>query len=101
MTPTGPSSPITVTGLTNGDPHVFTVTATSADGTGPPSAPSGALNVGVAPLVASGPANGTVGEPYTSGFTVTGAPAPTVTLVLIPVTHSPRRQAARRSETRK
>ena len=82
VTATGPSSPITVKGLTNGDPYVFTVTATSADGTSPPSAPSGALNVGVAPVIASGPAaTGTVGTPYSSGFTVTGAPPPTVTLV--------------------
>ncbi len=81
VTATGPSSPVTVTGLTNGDPYVFTVTATSADGTSPPSKPSGAINVGVAPAVVNGPANGTVGQPYSSSFTVTGAPPPTVTLV--------------------
>ena len=38
VTASGPSSPIVVTGLTNGDPYLFTVTATSADGTSPPSA---------------------------------------------------------------
>lgn len=81
VTASGPSSPIAVKGLTNGDPYVFTVTATSADGTSPPSAPSGALNVGVAPMVTGGPGNGTVGQPYKSGFTVTGAPAPTFMLV--------------------
>ncbi len=80
VTATGPSSPITVKGLTNGDPYVFTVTATSADGTSPPSAPSGALNVGVPPAFTAGPADGIVGKPYSSGFTVTGAPRPTVTL---------------------
>jgi hypothetical protein len=32
-------------------------------------------------MIVSGPANGTVGKPYSSGFTVTGAPAPTVTLI--------------------
>jgi Fibronectin type III domain len=81
VTASGSSSPITVKGLANGEPYVFTVTATSADGTSPPSKPSGAINVGVAPAIVSGPANGTVDKPYSSAFTVTGAPAPTVTLV--------------------
>ena len=74
----GPSSPITVKGLTNGDTYVFAVTATSADGTSPP-AQSGRLNVGLPPMIASGPANGVVGQAYSSGFQVTGAPSPTVT----------------------
>jgi hypothetical protein len=76
----GPSSPITVKGLTNGDTYGFAVTATSADGTSPP-AQSGRLNVGVPPMIASGPANGVVGRSYSSGFQVTGAPSPTVTQV--------------------
>jgi hypothetical protein len=80
-TATGSASPITVNGLTNGDPYVFTVTATSADGTSPPSAPTNPLNVGVVPMIQSGPANASVGKPYSSGFTVTGAPPPSVTLV--------------------
>jgi hypothetical protein len=81
VTATGSSSPITVKGLTNGDPYVFTVAATSAGGSSAPSKPSGAINVGVAPTIVGGPANGTVGKPYSSAFTVTGAPAPTVTPV--------------------
>jgi hypothetical protein len=42
-TATGPASPITVTGLTNGDSYTFTVTATNSAGTGPPSAVSNAV----------------------------------------------------------
>jgi Fibronectin type III domain len=74
----GSASPIVVKGLTNGDTYVFAVTATSADGTSPP-ATSGRLNVGVGPVIGNGPANGVVGQAYSSGFQVTGAPAPTVT----------------------
>ena len=78
---TGPSSPVEVSGLINGDTYEFTVTATSAFGTSPPSASSGRLNVGVAPTLPGDPADGTVGEHYSSGFDAAGAPPPVVTQV--------------------
>jgi hypothetical protein len=43
QTATGPTSPVHVTGLTNGDRYTFTVTATNSAGTGPPSAPTKAV----------------------------------------------------------
>ena len=42
-TATGTASPITVTGLTNGTPYTFTVTATNTIGTGPASAASNTI----------------------------------------------------------
>jgi alpha-tubulin suppressor-like RCC1 family protein len=47
----GTASPITVTGLTNGDSYTFTVAATNASGTGPPSPGSGSVTPSV-PLAA-------------------------------------------------
>lgn len=62
FTGTGSSSPITVTGLTNGTSYTFTVTATNANGT---SAASSASN-SVTP--ASAPATQTYGYAYSSGI---------------------------------
>jgi hypothetical protein len=48
FTASGSSSPITVTGLTNGDTYTFTVTATNSAGTGLPSDSSNPLKLQVA-----------------------------------------------------
>src|SRR5690242_18974049 len=81
VTAKGPSSLVTVKVLINGDTWVFTATATSADRTSPPSAPSGGLNVGVPPVSQRGPADGVVGRAYSSPFVITGAPPSTVTQI--------------------
>ncbi|WP_188054202.1 Ig-like domain-containing protein [Sphingosinithalassobacter sp. CS137] len=51
-TASGSGSPITVTGLTNGQAYTFTVTATNAQGTGPASAASNAVTPQPAPPIA-------------------------------------------------
>ena len=48
-TASGSASPITVTGLTNGDSYTFTVTATSSAGTGPASLDSNAVTPSTVP----------------------------------------------------
>lgn len=45
QTASGPGSPITVSGLADGDSYTFTVTATNAVGTGPASASSSAVTI--------------------------------------------------------
>jgi hypothetical protein len=78
----GTASPITVTGLMNGKSYTFTVTANTPLGDWK-SAMSPAINVGIPPTLTGTTPGGTlpagkVGEAYRFTFTVTGAPAPTV-----------------------
>lgn len=79
QTASGTSSPITVTGLTDGDTYTVVVTAVSQDGT-TASAPSQRITVGIPASITGNPPPGVVGKPYAFGFTVGGAPRPTVTL---------------------
>ena len=58
----GTSGPITVTGLTNGHHYTFTVTATNADGTSPPSSASNDIWAG-----APGTPGNAVSTPNTDG----------------------------------
>jgi len=55
----GTTSPITVSGLTNGTAYTFTVTATNASGTGLPSAASNSVTPAVATAVPGAPTIGT------------------------------------------
>ena len=75
----GPSSPITVTGLTNGTAYTFTVHATNAIGSGPESAPSNS----VTPTAATPPTitttsllGGRVNTPYSATLQATGGVTP-------------------------
>jgi hypothetical protein len=66
QTATGSGSPISVSGLTNGDSYTFTVTATNVVGTGPGSQPSNAVTPVPAPTIAKiKPAKGKVGKKVT------------------------------------
>ena len=73
QTATGASSPLTVTGLTNGDSYTFTVTATNGAGTGPASSPSNAVVPATVPGAPTG-ATATGGNTDASvAFTVPGS----------------------------
>ena len=90
-TATGSGSPVTVSGLTNGDTYTFTVTATNSDGAGPSSAPSNAVvpaTVPGAPTIAAATAGdaqanvnfaapGTDGGAAITSYTVTAADSTT------------------------
>jgi hypothetical protein len=63
QTATATGSPITVTGLTNGDTYDLTVTATNAVGTGPSSQPSNAVTPIGQPSLSITPSEAKVGSP--------------------------------------
>lgn len=76
----GGSSPIIMTGLTNGTAYTFVVSATNSFGTGPNSSPSNSVTPAAASLTLSPPAGalpaGTVGSPYSVTFQATGGTQP-------------------------
>jgi hypothetical protein len=76
----GGSSPIIMTGLTNGTAYTFVVSATNYFGTGPNSSPSNSVTPYAAPLTLSPPAGalaeGTVGSAYTAYVTASGGTVP-------------------------
>lgn len=73
VTATGTSSPITVTGLTNGVAYTFTVTATNSAGTGSASSASNSVTPNPGPAVVSVavPANGSYKAGSNLDFTIT------------------------------
>jgi hypothetical protein len=77
QTATGKASPITVTGLTNGDTYTFTVTANTPAGDWT-SAPSQRINVGIPASITGTPPPAEVGKSYRFQFTVGGKPVPVV-----------------------
>lgn len=76
QTASGPSSPITVTGLTNGDEYTFTVVATNSAGASVASGASNSVVVGPPPGKAPPPTNIVV-TPKDCGATVSFSPPST------------------------
>ena len=79
QTKAGSASPVTVTGLTNGDAYTFTVTATNGVGTGPASAPSNSVTPtgsALLTLTTPAPAFGVVSVAYSYQLNATGGKPP-------------------------
>ena len=78
----------TVTGLTNGTPYTFTVTATNAIGTGPASTPSSAVTPQTVPgaptSVSASPENGSATVSWTAPVSDGGAPLTGYTVTASP-----------------
>lgn len=79
LTGTGATTPIVVTGLTNGTPYTFTVTATNSVGTGTPSSASSAVTPSTAPstptIGTASPGSSSASVAFTPG--ATGGATPT------------------------
>jgi len=73
LTATGPASPLTVTGLTNGTAYTFTVTATNINGVGAVSLPSNSVTPDILP---GAPTIGTATAGDTQATVTFTAPAP-------------------------
>ena len=79
QTKAGSASPVTVTGLTNGDAYTFTVTATNGVGTGPASAPSNSVTPtgsALLTLTTPAPAFGVASVAYSYQLNATGGKPP-------------------------
>jgi len=88
-TATGAGSPITVTGLTNGTPYTFTVKATNAVGTGPPSKKSNQVTPSsITVITPQGGETWQRGKRYTISWNFTGKPGTTVMIELVEGTSS-------------
>jgi large repetitive protein len=86
QTASGSGSPISVSGLTNGDSYTFTVTATNANGTGAASAPSNAVTPSTVPDAPTG-ATATAGNASASvSFTPGGDEGSAITSYTVTAT---------------
>jgi hypothetical protein len=78
---TGASSPLTVTGLTDGDSYTFTVSATNANGPGPASGPSNSVvpvssSPGSLAIITTTLPDATRGIPYSTPLQASGGTTP-------------------------